>query len=132
MSQLYASCSGISGIIEIRLTEDYNQPTARLEITAQSTTLAINDVVALDMGYSTSHGQVFYEEEASRKFPAGCACHDRSGSCDWCHIYYLGFPFLPEIKIVAREDGLWVQIPNAAINLTAVVSKSGSLVRREF
>lgn len=38
----------------------------------------------------TPMNQTFYPEEATRLFPSGCQCHDRSGSCDWCQIYYWG------------------------------------------
>lgn len=60
MNKLYASASGVSNITEVRLIEDYNSSTTRAEITCASTSLDLNDTLALDMGYQTSHGQVFY------------------------------------------------------------------------
>jgi len=39
---------------------------------------------------TTPMGQTFYREEADAAVPRGCTCHDKSGSCDWCQIYYDG------------------------------------------
>ena len=39
---------------------------------------------------TTPMGQTFYPQEANALFPQGCQCHDRSGSCDWCRVYYDG------------------------------------------
>lgn len=38
----------------------------------------------------TTARQIFFEDEATRIIPKGCQCIDRSGSCDWCYIYYNG------------------------------------------
>lgn len=66
----------------------------------------------------TPSRQIFFEDEANRAFPAGCRCSDRSGSCIWCHMYYYGPETRrPPIEIVAHEDGLWFQLPYAAICL---------------
>ena len=66
----------------------------------------------------TPSGQVFFTHEADR-LHRYCTCPDRSGSCAWCHVYYHGPDEhgLP-IQIVAKDDGLWFSIPNAAINLS--------------
>lgn len=60
MQNLYSNCAGITGITEIRLTEDYQSPTTRCEITCRSTSLDLNDTVSLDAGYNSAHGTVFY------------------------------------------------------------------------
>jgi hypothetical protein len=49
--------------------------------------------------------QKFYRKEADHFFPEGCQCHDDSGSCDWCVIYYEG-PTGDESQRRLREAGL--------------------------
>ena len=49
--------------------------------------------------------QVFYKVEADRLFPEGCQCHDDSGACDWCTIYYEGI-YQDESQRQLRTAGL--------------------------
>ena len=51
---------------------------------------------------TTPMGQRFYREEADRLFPRGCSCPDKSGSCEWCQIYYEGDEELIAEKILQR------------------------------
>lgn len=53
----------------------------------------------------TPMGQVFYRAEADSAVPLGCTCHDRSGSCDWCQVYYNG-PIKGEANMKDRIDAM--------------------------
>jgi hypothetical protein len=57
---------------------------------------------AMLAGEDTPQGQHFYRELADALHPEGCKCHDRSGSCSWCYIYYDGLDD-EEIAIVEEE-----------------------------
>jgi hypothetical protein len=60
---------------------------------------------------TNKQGQTTYEAEANAAHPEGCKCPDRSGSCDWCQIYYDGPPEIPaepgvkDGRVTSRREG---------------------------
>lgn len=56
---LYASISGVTGILNIDLIEGYKSFSKTCNIECVSTTLALGDSISVDMGYADNHDVVF-------------------------------------------------------------------------
>ncbi len=56
---LYCSISGISGIQSVTVNQSYGQTTSVATITCESSSLALNNNISIDMGYPDNHTTVF-------------------------------------------------------------------------
>ena len=58
--RLYASVTGCSNIYTVQVSDSHTSPTATATITCGSTSLDVGDDVNINLGYTGSHGDVFY------------------------------------------------------------------------
>lgn len=57
---LYKNISGVTGITSINVTGGYGQSSSVATIVCEASTLSLNDIISIDMGYVDAHEQVFY------------------------------------------------------------------------
>ena len=57
---MYADITGCTGIESVTYHQGYDQPTATLQVVCTAHTLGLNDLITGDIGYTASHGAVFY------------------------------------------------------------------------
>lgn len=71
MAKLYADITNTSGVISANITSTYTNATDVAIIKASSTSLGIGDAIAVDMGYSDNHAQLFtgYVKKIEREYP---------------------------------------------------------------
>ena len=70
---LYASVTGTSGIQSVNISQSHDAAVATASLNAISTSLDVGDSITIDLGYSTSHGQVFvgYVKKVEKVTPDG-------------------------------------------------------------
>ena len=57
---IYATVTNCTGIESVTYHQGYDQPTATLQVVCTGHALGLNDLITADIGYTGSHGAVFY------------------------------------------------------------------------
>lgn len=71
--KLYASITGTSSPLTVSVSQNHDSAVATAQITCIDTNLDVGDAIAIDIGYTTNHGQVFngYVKRVEKNTPEG-------------------------------------------------------------